>query len=132
MSKKTRFNPHDRALANVDALTLWLSETALDAIPLNQFGFASRQKICAHLGISRSTISTNHELRGLFEDLDGKITRTASKTNRPTQAARPNLARSQPAEINQLLVEITQRNEELERRLRVLAYLEDTGWDIRP
>ena len=132
MRPKKRFNPHDRAVANVDALTVWLSETALDAIPLNQFGLASRQKICAQLGISRSTISTNAELRRLFEKLDEKITEAASEASRLAQAARSNLERSRPAEINQLLADISQRNEELERRLHVLAYLEDTGWDIRP
>lgn len=84
------------------------------------------------LGISRSTAHTNPQMKAIFEEMDAELAKLPRR-NKPE--GRPENASTQEptiADMNDALAEMRNENNILIRKLRIFAYLEDTGLDVRP
>lgn len=109
---------------NAERLRAWVSQTSIDSIPRNQFGAASRQRICELLGLTRSTVDSNPSIQALFREIDDKVlahfaghkpARSGSSTPRDY------------AELEARHVALKKQFAETEAKLHRLSYLEDTG-----
>ncbi|ENZ77684.1 hypothetical protein M3795_02655 [Ralstonia pickettii] len=112
---------------NSERLRTWISETALDSIPINQFGYASRQRICALLGITRSTVDSNSTISALFHQLDASVLAHYSDTGRVPATTRPATAAGDYADLEARYIALKKQTAEVEAKLQRLRYLEDTG-----
>ncbi|MEX3939854.1 hypothetical protein AB4Y44_09930 [Paraburkholderia sp. BR10937] len=112
---------------NATRLQIWIRETPTEKVPVNQFGKAARQKICAELGIARSTVSSNATIRILFDELDMAISGIKSADNEilssGSRAAQKNVVIALLASNSKFVSE----RASLKARMERLSYLEDTG-----
>ncbi|MCM8921436.1 MAG: hypothetical protein LC540_15460 [Candidatus Thiodiazotropha sp.] len=115
----------------MNKLRSYINKTSVTDVPKNQFQKASRQRICKELGITYSTVGSNTDLAGLFEQLDTKIGSDKTEAKRPSS----NEVRQLQARINTLENRVASLNAETETlRLRLKRYehFEATGRMARP
>lgn len=128
MSGPARKASQTIAADKVAALRRWISTTPLTKIPLNSRGLSSKQAICKALGIVRSTIGTNGEIRELFDELDKKLVNGEERPQAPKHSTQsfedtPTII----AQIGALLKEI----DELKMVVKRFEHLDNTGQLIR-
>src|SRR5438132_13971885 len=73
MSDPEKQSTREKGRVNADKLAEWVESTSLSAIPLNQYGVASRSKICKSLGITLSTVGSNKAIQQMFTELDARL-----------------------------------------------------------
>ncbi|ASV96711.1 hypothetical protein [Paraburkholderia aromaticivorans] len=131
MKLSKSFDRHGRAVENAGRLAEWCAQTALEHVPLNQFGESSKESICKMLGISRSTARSNPTMKAIFGQLDAEIAKMHARNvgKRAPEGNSKSGLTSQ--EINEALAELQTDNSLLRRKLNALMYLEDTGLDVR-
>ena len=116
-----------KAAENVDRLKEWIRATPLDKIPLNQFGKSAKQQICAELGIPRSTISSNTDLKSAFDHLDMVLVKKKD-TPGPQSSSKSRIGQRQITLALQSANSIlTEDNLRQARKLARLSYLENVG-----
>ena len=107
--------------AKAQHLREWVDVTPLREIPRNSAGRSSKVAICLVLGISKSTIKTNSQIRKIFEELDFSLLRVPREKAAASKVLVSELP--QPAEFIQLLERLDITRAALAR----LSHLSNTG-----
>ncbi|RQM47188.1 hypothetical protein EHZ19_16175 [Paraburkholderia bannensis] len=121
MTESTNDKGKDHARRLID----WINRTSLSNIPTNQFGQANRYAIFRQLGISRSTISSNSEIKSAFENLDLSLLELKNKHDENLNASPKRLEHE--IALHSQISELSAENENLKIQLLRLRYLEDFG-----
>lgn len=117
-----------KAAENVEKLKEWIQETPLAKIPLNQFGKSAKQQICEELGIPRSTIGSNADLKSAFDHLDMVLSKKKNSPE-PQSSSKSSLGQRQIAMALQSANSIlTDNNQTQAKKLARLTYLENFGF----
>ncbi|MFL9992417.1 hypothetical protein PQR34_14485 [Paraburkholderia sediminicola] len=125
MSPLIEHDRHKIKDASAARLEAWIKATPVEDVPLNQFGGASRTRICELLHITRSTVGSNAHLLRMFSELDKQIEKRAevepSKKRKSTRRTR---------EL-EFVAKLVAKAEESELRYARLQYLENYGHKLR-
>lgn len=118
-----------KAATNLSRLQEWKSKMDLSQVPCNQFGRVARLTICKIVGIPRSTIGSNEQIRMLFEAWDEEIEETRKRAlgESDVQPTRKSFTRELQDKCNALRTALDAQSAVIRR----LEYLEDTGLPMR-